>query len=92
MLVVARAFDEAQRADMEAFRDFDAETFPAVHDPDAISIFHTGELFIGIDAIMARLGRHFRATRARYSKLAVTEFGGRIPTPDAFVSGRRVAA
>jgi hypothetical protein len=35
----ARKFEEAQRQDMESFRDFDAEAFRAIHDPDAISIF-----------------------------------------------------
>jgi hypothetical protein len=35
----AAKFEAAQRADMESFRDYDAATFRAGHDPDAVSIF-----------------------------------------------------
>jgi len=52
----ARQFDIAQRTDMESFRDFDAETFRAVHHPDAVTIFGSGDAFYGIDAIMEALG------------------------------------
>ncbi|HZC69456.1 MAG TPA: DUF4440 domain-containing protein [Jatrophihabitans sp.] len=55
----AAQFDAAQRADMESFRDFDAATFRAGHDPDAVSIFAQGQRFVGIDAIMAALKNHF---------------------------------
>jgi hypothetical protein len=55
----ARQFEEAQRIDMESFRDYDAETFRAGHHPDAITIFASGAIRTGIDAIMAALGPHF---------------------------------
>jgi hypothetical protein len=63
----ARAFDEAQRTDMESFRDFDAEAFRAVHDEDAVSIFPSGAMFSGIDDIMAALEGHFRDKNAVWS-------------------------
>ena len=62
-----RQFDEAQRADMESFRDFDVDTFRAVHARDAVSIFPTGERLVGIDAIMEALESHFRDRRAVWS-------------------------
>src|SRR5215475_1476014 len=40
----ARAFDQAQRTDMESFRDFDKATWLAGHDDDAITIFTTGQM------------------------------------------------
>lgn len=52
----ARQFEEAQRIDMEAFRDYDAETFRAGHHPGAVTVFASGDTFIGIDAIMEALG------------------------------------
>jgi hypothetical protein len=62
----ARAFDVAQRIDMESFRDYDAETFRAIHDPRATSVF-SQTAFIGIDAIMQALGAHFRNREATYT-------------------------
>jgi hypothetical protein len=47
----ARQFDEAQRIDMESFRDG--------HHPDAITVFASGARRVGIDAIMAALASHF---------------------------------
>jgi Domain of unknown function (DUF4440) len=63
----ARKFEEAQRQDMESFRDFDAEAFRAVHDPDAISIFPSGFTAVGIDDIMTALSRHFTNRNAVWS-------------------------
>jgi hypothetical protein len=63
----AAKFDEAQRADMESFRDYDAATFRAGHDPDAVSIFPSGARFAGIDAIMTALTGHFRDREALWS-------------------------
>jgi hypothetical protein len=60
----ARQFEEAQRADMESFRDFDAATFRAGHRPDAITIFASGAMRSGIDAIMTALASHFRDREA----------------------------
>ena len=62
-----RKFDEAQREDMESFRDFDAETSRAGHDPDAVSIFPSGATFVGIDAIMDALAGHFENRNAVWS-------------------------
>ena len=55
----ARQFDEAQRVDMESFRDFDEATWLAGHDPDAITIFASGARRQGIEAIAAALHPHF---------------------------------
>jgi hypothetical protein len=54
-----RQFEEAQRIDMESFRDYDAETFRDGHHPDAITVFASGARRVGIDAIMAALAPHF---------------------------------
>ena len=55
----AREFDEAQRIDMESFRDFDEPTWLAGHHPEAITIFASGARRQGIDAIAAALHPHF---------------------------------
>jgi len=60
----ARQFDLAQRADMESFRDFDVETFRAVHHPQAVTVFASGAVRYGIDAIMATLASHFANRQA----------------------------
>ena len=63
----AKKFDEAQRLDMESFRDFDAETWREGHDPDAVSIFPSGATFVGIDEIMGALEGHFTNRNAVWS-------------------------
>lgn len=55
----AREFDEAQRVDMESFRDFDEATWLAGHHPEAITIFASGARRQGIEAIAAALHPHF---------------------------------
>jgi hypothetical protein len=55
----ARQFEVAQRTDMESFRDYDLETFRAGHHPDAVTIFASGAIRKGVDAIMAALAPHF---------------------------------
>jgi hypothetical protein len=60
----ARQFDQAQRNDMESFRDSDAETFRDGHHPDAITVFASGARRVGIDAIMAALAPHFAGREA----------------------------
>ena len=55
----AEQFEIAQRTDMESFRDYDRETFRAGHDPRAVTIFASGAVRYGIDAIMAALESHF---------------------------------
>lgn len=60
---VAR-FDEAQRIDMESFRDFDAETWRDSHHEDAVSVIASGQRFAGIDAIIAAQAGHFRNREA----------------------------
>ena len=63
----ARQFELAQRMDMESFRDYDAETFRAVHDERAITVFGSGATRIGIDAIMATFASHFANREALWS-------------------------
>ena len=55
----AEQFEVAQRTDMESFRDYDRETFRAGHDARAVTIFASGAVRYGIDAIMAALESHF---------------------------------
>jgi hypothetical protein len=55
----AEQFELAQRTDMESFRDYDRETFREGHDPRAVTIFASGAVRYGIDAIMAALEPHF---------------------------------
>ncbi|WP_149196271.1 hypothetical protein [Luteimonas suaedae] len=59
-----RQFEVAQRIDMESFRDYDAETFRAVHTDDAVTVFASGAAFYGIDAIMGALASHFENREA----------------------------
>ncbi|QWP75744.1 hypothetical protein J5226_19355 [Lysobacter sp. K5869] len=63
----ARQFEAAQRADMESFRDYDADTFRAGHDERAVTVFDSGGVRIGIDAIMAALAGHFQNREAKWS-------------------------
>jgi transcriptional regulator of nitric oxide reductase len=55
----ARQFETAQRIDMESFRDYDAQTFRDGHHRDAVTVFASGTVRYGIDAIMAALASHF---------------------------------
>ena len=52
----AEQFELAQRTDMESFRDYDRETFRE-GDPRAVTIFASGAVRYGIDAIMAASSR-----------------------------------
>lgn len=63
----ARQFDVAQRVDMESFRDYDAETFRAGHDERTVTVFDSGGVRIGIDAVMAALAGHFQNREAKWS-------------------------
>ena len=63
----AQQFELAQQTDMESFRDFDEETFRAIHHPDAVTVFASGAVRIGIDAIMAALAPHFANKNAVWS-------------------------
>jgi hypothetical protein len=63
----ARQFEEAQRIDMESFRDFDEATWLAGHHPEAITIFASGARRQGIDAIAAALHPHFVNKNAVWS-------------------------
>ncbi|MGH2402056.1 MAG: hypothetical protein ACRDE6_05040 [Candidatus Limnocylindria bacterium] len=63
----ARQFEEAQRIDMESFRDYDAETFRDGHHPDAVTIFASGAVRTGIDSIMDTLAGHFEDREAIWS-------------------------
>jgi hypothetical protein len=55
----AREFDEAQRVDMESFRDFDEATWLAGHHPQAITIFASGARRQGIESIATTMHSHF---------------------------------
>jgi hypothetical protein len=52
-------FEEAQRIDMESFRDYDTETFRDGHHPEAVTIFASGAVRYGVEAIMTALAPHF---------------------------------
>jgi hypothetical protein len=60
----ARQFERAQRVDMESFRDYDAETFKSVHHPEAVTVFASGAVRYGIDAVMEALRSHFEGREA----------------------------
>lgn len=59
-----RQFERAQRVDMESFRDYDAATFKAGHHPDAVTVFASGAVRYGIDAVMQALVSHFENREA----------------------------
>jgi hypothetical protein len=63
----ARQFELAQRTDMESFRDYDVEAFRAVHHRDAITVFASGAVRTGVDAIMAALAPHFANREALWA-------------------------
>jgi hypothetical protein len=60
----AAQFEHAQRTDMESFRDYDAQVFRDIHHRDAVTIFASGDVFYGVDAIMAALASHFENREA----------------------------
>jgi ketosteroid isomerase-like protein len=78
----ARLLDEATRADMESFRDFDAATFRAGHRDDAVTVFPDGQVAAGIDAVMRALAGHFAGREAVWSW---TELGRVVAGETAFV-------
>ncbi|GAA0936665.1 hypothetical protein GCM10009554_24350 [Kribbella koreensis] len=49
----AQKFDQAQRTDMESFRDFDRDTWLAGHDKGVVSIVADGRVRVGLDAVAA---------------------------------------
>jgi hypothetical protein len=63
----AAQFEEAQRTDMESFRDYDEAAFRAGHDPRAVTVFASGAVRHGIDAIMETLQFHFVNREAIWS-------------------------
>jgi hypothetical protein len=63
----AAQFEEAQRIDMESFRDYDAQTFRDGHVNEAVTVFASGAVRYGIDAIMAALDSHFTQREAVWS-------------------------
>jgi hypothetical protein len=68
----ARKFDQAQRTDMESFRDFDRETWVEGHDDDAISIYNNGTWVQGRDAIAASQNAHFTNRNAVWTWTELT--------------------
>lgn len=63
----AAQFERAQWTDMTSFRDFDANTWRRGHAADAVSIFASGDRFVGIGAIMAAARSHFENKNAVWS-------------------------
>ena len=63
----ARQFDEAQRHDMESFRDFDRATWEAGHDDDAITIYSSGQVVQGRAAIGESQRHHFANRNATWT-------------------------
>lgn len=68
----ARQFDEAQRVDMESFRDFDKATWLAGHDDDAITVVASGVWFQGLDRIEEITRSHFEDRNAVWSWTELT--------------------
>jgi hypothetical protein len=68
----ARQFEQAQRTDMESFRDFDRDTWVAGHDDDAITIFTTGQMVQGRDNIANTLRNHFNNRNAVWTWTELT--------------------
>ena len=56
-----------QRLDMESFASYDVEAFRRVHHPEAISIFPSGTVARGADAIIDALADHFTRREAVYT-------------------------
>lgn len=63
----ARKFDEAQRHDMESFRDFDRAGWEAGHDDDAITIYSGGQIVQGRAAIGESQRNHFNNRNATWT-------------------------
>jgi hypothetical protein len=68
----ARQFDEAQRVDMESFRDYDLATWTASHDDDAITVLASGVWFQGRDRIAQVLRAHFENREAIWTWTELT--------------------
>jgi len=68
----ASQFDEAQRVDMESFRDYDLATWKAGHDDDAITVLASGVWFQGRDRIAAVLHSHFENREATWTWTELT--------------------
>lgn len=60
----AQQFDVAQKSNMEAFRDYDKDTFYNLRDDKAAAIFSSGYAFFGRDNIMKALSGHFSNKKA----------------------------
>jgi hypothetical protein len=65
-------FEQAQRIDMESYRDFDRETWVAAHDDDAIAIYSTGLVVQGRDAIAESQRDHFNNREAVWTWTELT--------------------
>jgi hypothetical protein len=68
----ARQFEEAQRIDMESYRDFDLETWLASHDDDAIAIYSSGLVVQGREAIGESQRNHFTNREAVWTWTELT--------------------
>ena len=68
----ARQFEQAQRVDMESFRDYDLATWKAGHDDDAITVLASGVWFQGRDRIAEVLHAHFENREATWTWTELT--------------------
>ncbi|AKU15216.1 hypothetical protein [Luteipulveratus mongoliensis] len=68
----AHRFDQAQRADMESFRDFDFKTFAAGHDEGTVTIVADGRVRIGKAAVLAAAKPRFEAKNSVWSWTEIT--------------------
>jgi hypothetical protein len=68
----AHQFDEAQRVDMESFRDYDLPTWTAGHDDDAITVLAQGVWFQGRERIAEVLRGHFEGREATWTWTELT--------------------
>jgi hypothetical protein len=64
---VGSSFEDAQRTDMESFRDYDRETWRRGHTVDAVSVLPNGTVLVGRDEIVTALDRHFSEREATWS-------------------------
>jgi hypothetical protein len=68
----AQQFDQAQRTDMESFRDFDFDTWAAGHDEGTVTIIADGRVRIGKAAVLAGAKPRFEAKNSVWSWTEIT--------------------
>lgn len=68
----AQKFDQAQRTDMESFRDFDLRTWLAGHDQGVVSIVADGRVRVGLEAVAAASKPRFTSKDSVWSWTEIT--------------------